>query len=129
MDDGDFKQAESSPVEIPKNERQWAMGCHLAALVGCLAPYFAANFLAPMIVWLLKREDGPFIDEQGKEALNFQLSILLYVVVCGLLFLVVIGAFLIFPLLVFGFVCPIIGAVKASEGKRFRYPACIRFIK
>jgi uncharacterized Tic20 family protein len=134
MENSDIKDAEgifeeSTPLKPGKSERQWAMACHLAALAGYLMPYLAASFLAPLIIWLIKREEGTFVDEQGKEALNFQLSLLVYAFVCALLFFVAVGIFLVFPLIVFGFVCPIVGAVKASEGISFRYPICIRFIK
>lgn len=134
MENDDIKDAEGiveepAPFGPEKGERQWAMACHLAALAGYLMPYLAANFLAPLILWLFKREEGPFVDEQGKESLNFQLSLLVYAFVCGLLFFVGIGVLLVVPLLVFGFVCPIIGAVKASDGISYRYPLCIRFIK
>lgn len=134
MENNEFKSAdgiyeETAPLGPDKSQRQWAMACHLAALVGYMLPYLAASLLAPLIVWLIKRDEGSFVDEQGKEALNFQLSLLVYGLACGLLFLVAIGVFLLFPLMVFGFICPIIGAVKASDGKSFRYPMCIRFIK
>jgi uncharacterized Tic20 family protein len=134
MENGDYNREDGLVDEVEllrpgKGERQWAMGCHLAAIAGYMMPFLAANFLAPLIIWLVKREDGPFIDEQGKEALNFQLSLLVYAFVCGLLFMVAIGVFLVFPLVIFGFVCPIVAAVKASEGIAFRYPMCIRFIK
>lgn len=112
-----------------KSERQWGMGCHLAALAGYLMSFVAANLLGPLIIWLLKREESAFVDEQGKESLNFQLSLLIYSLACGLLIFVGIGVFLLLPLWVFGFICPIIGAVKASEGISYRYPLCIRFIK
>lgn len=134
MENSDYKEAdgifeESSPLRPDKSERQWAMGCHLAALAGYMMPFVAANFLAPLVLWLVKREEGAFVDEQGKESLNFQLSLLVYAFACGLLFLIGIGLLLVFPLAVFGFVCPIIAAVKASDGIAYRYPMCIRFIK
>lgn len=134
MENNEFKYAdegmeESFSAAPGRSERQWGMGCHLAALAGYMMPFLAANILAPLVIWLLKREEGAFVDEQGKESLNFQLSLLIYSLICGLLFFVGIGVLLIFPLGIFGFVCPIIGAVKASEGSSFRYPLCIRFIK
>ena len=134
MENSDFKEADgifekSAPLRPDKNVRQWAMACHLAALAGYMMPFVAGNFLVPLVIWLMKREDGVFVDEQGKEALNFQLSLLVYAFICGLLFLVAVGIFLLLPLAVFGFICPIIGAVKASEGIAYRYPMCIRFIK
>ncbi|WP_372796158.1 DUF4870 domain-containing protein [Pontiella sp.] len=120
---------ETRPVMPGKEERNWAMGCHLAALAGYLVSFSLAQVFAPLVVWLLKRNDGGFIDQQGKEALNFQLSILVYALICFLLFFAVVGFVLIFPLMIFGFICPIIGAIKASDGVEFRYPLCIRFIK
>jgi uncharacterized Tic20 family protein len=112
-----------------KNERQWAMGCHLVALCGILIPIPAANVLAPLVVWLLKREDGAFIDDQGKESLNFQISLFIYAIACGMLAIIGIGILLLLPLALFGLVCVIMAAIKASEGTKFRYPVCIRLIK
>jgi len=112
-----------------RTERQWAMGCHLIGLCGVVVPVPAAGVIGALILWLLKREDGAFIDDQGKEALNFQISMLIYFMACFLLMFVAIGAFLIVPVAIFGFVCVVVATVKASEGITFRYPACIRFIK
>lgn len=112
-----------------RSERQWAMGCHLIALCGIVVPIPAANVIGPLVLWLVKREDGAFIDEQGKESLNFQISLFIYVLACVLLSVIGIGFLLLLPVAVFGFVCVIIASIKASEGTSFRYPACIRFIK
>ncbi len=120
---------ESGPVGPSKTERQWAMGCHLIGLCGVIVPFPTAGLLGVLIVWLLKREDGSFIDDQGKESLNFQISLLIYLFACVMLTFIGIGIFLFVPLVVFGFVCIIMATIKASEGSRFRYPACIRLIK
>ncbi|MDF7799940.1 DUF4870 domain-containing protein [Pontiellaceae bacterium B1224] len=134
MENNEYNRAEEvvdvSVSDGPgRTECQWGMACHLAALAGYLIPFLAANVLAPLIIWLLKREEGNFVNEQGKESVNFQLSLLIYSLACGLLFFIGIGVLMIIPLGIFGFVCPIIGAVKASEGISYRYPLCIRFIK
>jgi hypothetical protein len=85
--------------------------------------------LAPLIVWLLKRGDSPEIDAHGKEALNFQISMLIYNVIAGVFCLVLIG-FLLLPLLwVLNAVFVIIAAIKASDGELYRYPMTIRFIQ
>ena len=120
---------ESETSGPSKNERQWAMGCHLVALCGIVIPFPAVNMLAPLIVWLLKREDGAFIDDQGKESLNFQISLFIYALACGMLAVIGVGLLLLLPLALFGMVCVIMAAIKASEGTKFRYPACIRLIK
>lgn len=112
-----------------KTERNWAMGCHLIGLCGIVVPFPAAGLVGTLILWLIKREDGAFIDSQGKEALNFQISLLIYVAVSFLLFAIGIGVLLLFLVGIFGFVAIIVGAIKASEGTEYRYPICIRFIK
>jgi len=129
VDDANFEPISDEPANPSRNERQWAMGCHLIALCGIVVPVPAANLLGPLILWLVKREDGAFIDDQGKEALNFQISLFIYALACLVLAVIGIGIFLLLPLALFGLVCVIIAAIKASEGVAFRYPACIRFIK
>lgn len=120
---------ESGPVGPSKNERQWAMGCHLIGLCGVIIPFPSAGLIGALVIWLIKREDGAFIDDQGKESLNFQISLLIYAAACLLLTFIGIGILLFFPLVVFGFVCIILATIKASEGTQFRYPACIRLVK
>lgn len=130
MENNDVQGVETSVSEFPsKTERQWAMGCHLIGLCGVIVPFPAAGLIGALVLWLLKREDGAFIDEQGKESLNFQISLFIYAAICIFLSFIAIGLLLLFPLAIFGFICIIIAAIKASEGTAFRYPACIRFIK
>ncbi len=127
--DAGVNMTESSVTGTSKSERQWAMGCHLVGLCGVVVPIPAAGLIATLVLWLIKREDGTLIDQQGKEALNFQISLFIYAAICIFLSVVGIGLFLLFPLAIFAFVCIIIAAIKASEGIAFRYPICIRFIK
>ncbi len=121
--------------EIDKEERKWAMFCHLAGLAG-LSPLLPAIgcAVAPLVIWQLKAEEFPFVAEQGRRAVNFQLSMLLYaaigIIIC---FVSLIGVFLI-PVVfcVFGLIDLIfvlIAAVKANEGQHYRYPFTIRFFK
>lgn len=131
MEDEDFRNRDDGVRPTYRfspdaSERNWAMACHLSALCGYLLPYVLAQFVIPLVIWLMKRDSGAFIDTQGKEVVNFQLSLLLYAIV---LVLTMVGFPLFLPLVIFGFVCPIIGAVKASNGREFRYPLCIHFIK
>ena len=120
---------EAGEVGPSKSERQWAMGCHLIGLCGVIVPVPAAGLIGALVLWLVKREDGAFIDDQGKESLNFQISLFIYAMACLLLAVIGIGVLLLFPLLVFGLVCIILAAIRASEGTAFRYPACIRLVK
>ncbi len=102
------------------------------ALVGIPSP------LGPLVLWLVKRESHPFVDAHGKEALNFNLSALIYAIglaVVGFVFSFVtlgFGLFLLIPLFIAAavvwLVAVIVAAVKASKGELFRYPLTIRFV-
>ncbi len=107
--------------------RQWAMLCHFSAFLGLLIPF--GNLLGPLIVWQIKRELDPFVDDQGREALNFHITVAIAALVCMLLAVVVIG-FLLLPLLGLGaLVLTIIAGIKANEGQTYRYPFCWRLLK
>jgi uncharacterized Tic20 family protein len=112
-----------------KDERMWAMFCHLIALAGYVVPIPFASVVGPLVLWLIKKDGHPFVDDQGKEAVNFQISISIYVVVASLMIFILIGIPLVVALVIFHLVCVIIAAVKANEGVHYRYPLCIRFIK
>jgi uncharacterized Tic20 family protein len=104
------------------------MLCHLSALVGLLGNGIGF-LLGPLIVWLLKREEHPFIDEQGKEAVNFQITMFIAFFVAAILILILIGIPLLIALGILDLVLPIVAAIKASNGEHYRYPFAIRLIK
>ena len=113
-------------------ERQWAMFAHLSAIVGAL---IGLSFLGPLVVWLVKKETMPFVDDQGKEALNFNIMLLIvFAVLWALTFVTLgIGILLTGPLMfivgVAALVLVIIAGIKANEGVAYRYPFSIRLIK
>jgi uncharacterized protein len=123
------------PSGLPSDVRNWGLAAHLSAYVGA---WVALAFLGPLVVWLLKREEHPFIDHHAKEALNFNLSFLLYGVVGGVLAvpigLLTLGIGLIpivivaAVLLIAWLILPILAAVKAANGEGYRYPFTIRFV-
>ena len=122
---------EKEPVEpviekIPGEERTWAMIAHLAALAWFL-PF--GNVVGPLIVWLIKKNTMPFVADQGKEVLNFNISILIYAFISALLTVIVIGIPLLLIVFLFWLYFTIKGAVSADKGVRFRYPLTIRFLK
>ncbi len=112
---------------IPVSARKWAMGCHLIALVGLIGNGIGF-LLGPLIVWLVKKDEHPFIDEQGKEAVNFQITMFAAAIVSGLLVLVLIGIVLLVLVGLAMVIFPIIAAIKANEGKHYRYPFSFRLI-
>jgi len=123
-----MEQEREAVEALDRDTMRWASICHIIALVGLLGNGIGF-VLGPLIVWLLKKDDHPFIDEQGKEALNFQITMIIALAISGLLALVLIGFVLLFVVGIFMTVMPIIAAIKASEGKHYRYPVSIRFVK
>jgi uncharacterized Tic20 family protein len=109
------------PGEVSKDARMWGMLCHLLGLFTC--------FVGPLIIWMLKKEEDPFIDNQGKEALNFQITVAIAWVVSAVLTFVCIGAFLGAAVGIVDLIFCIIATVKANGGEAYRYPVSIRFIK
>src|SRR3954463_4989603 len=114
------------PVASP-NTRTWIILCHASALLG-LVFHFLGHIFGPLIVWLVKRGESSEIDAHGKESLNFQLSMLIYDMIAGVLCLIVIGFPILFLLWVANTVLVIVASLKASEGKLYRYPFTIRFL-
>ena len=111
-----------------RDVRTWKVLCHATALAGFFVPW-AGHILGPLIVWLAKRNDSPEIDENGKESLNFQISMLIYNVIAAVLCLVLIGFIILAILHILNLVLVIIASIQASEGKFYRYPMTIRLIK
>lgn len=113
---------------MTSNERNWGMFCHLAALAGFVLPMFG-SIIGPLVVWLIKKEQYPFVDDQGKESLNFQITMLICAIAAGLLALVLIGFFLMIALGILNLVFVIIAAIQASKGVAYRYPFALRLVK
>ena len=120
--------ADAAPSAAPgRDERQWAMICHLSAMLMYVT--VIGGFIAPLVIWLMKRDEMPFVADQGRETLNFQITILLALACAAILVLILVGFFLIWGLLLFHFICTIIATVKVSEGVAYRYPVCWRVIR
>ncbi|ERR1051325_2540294 len=107
--------------------RNWCVLCHAAALLGFFF-HFLGHLLGPLIVWLIKRGDSPEIDAAGKESLNFQISMLIYDIIAGILCLVLIGIPILIALWILNTVFVVIASIKTSEGQIYRYPLTIRFL-
>jgi len=114
--------------EPSKDAKMWGMFCHLSALAMFTSIPFA-NVIAPLILWLIKKDDFKFVDNQGKEALNFQISIAIYALACIPLFFIFIGFFLFVALGIFNLVMIVIASIEANKGNAYRYPLCIRLVK
>jgi uncharacterized Tic20 family protein len=113
------------PLDIPSNseDRQMALFAHMGGIL--------AGFVVPLIIWMMKKDQSRFIDDQGKEALNFQLNLVIHALIlmgitiatCGF------GALLYLPWAIYALVMPILAGLQANKGELYRYPATFRMIK
>jgi uncharacterized protein len=112
---------------VSKDERNLAMFAHLSAFAGLIFPA-GGNVIAPLVMWLTQREKSAFVADQSLEALNFNITVLLAEVACGILFIVGIGVLLGLLLGVVWLIGTVLGAVRASEGQRFRHRFILRLV-
>jgi uncharacterized protein len=117
--------AVSAPSE---NERTWGMLAHLSALAGLVFPLLGI-VLGPLAVYLGRRDDSTFVAQHAKEALNFNITVLIAAVGCMILMLVFVGFLFGTGLFVAWLVLTLIAAIRASEGQLYRYPVSLRLIK
>lgn len=112
---------------LSETERNWAMFCHLSSFASMIVPF--GGIIGPLICWSSKRYESSFIDEHGKASLNFQLSVLLYTLVCIPLMFIVIGFFFFGALVILELVCVILASIRAARGESYSYPISIPFIQ
>ena len=113
-------QSEQQPV-LKKEETNMAMLCHLLAIF--------TSFLGPLIIWLIKKDESSFVDDQGKEALNFQITVVIAMLASSVLMVVCIGAILAIAVSIANLVFCIMATIKSSKGEAYRYPFALRLIK
>jgi uncharacterized Tic20 family protein len=110
---------------LSSNDRLWSVLCHLSYFFG----FALLSFLFPLTVYLVMRTDSPYATHHAREALNFHLSLLVYMMCCVPLCFIFIGFPLIGAIVLTGIVCSIIAAVQASKGTYYQYPVTIRFVR
>lgn len=114
-------------LAVDSKSRKWGMFCHLSALIGFIIPF--GSIIAPLIIWQMKKDVSLFVDEQGKESINFQISMAIWMIISWVLVFLYIGFILLGFFALLEIICVIMAGVQANEGKSFRYPLTIRFIK
>ncbi|MCX7847239.1 MAG: DUF4870 domain-containing protein [bacterium] len=122
-----LQQASSPAQHLSKDEITWATLCHLAALAGFIIPF--GNLLGPLVVWLVKKNEFPFVDEQGKEALNFQILVTIALLLASLTLFICVGVVLVPAVAIAALIFVIVAAVRVSNGENYRYPINWRVIK
>lgn len=135
----DYTTPPPPPSGAPSaEERQWAMFAHLSALLGGLLTGAVGgwgSFLGPLIIWLLKKDTMPFVNDQAKEALNFNITVSAIFLILGILTVITlfIGAIVTVPLAIIvgvtALVFIVIAAIKANDGVAYRYPFSVRLVK
>lgn len=125
---GVWPQASADPEARQREENNWAVVLHLSQLLGLTAAP-VVGLAAPIVIWLLMKEQYPGLDAHGKSVTNWILSSLLYAVICVASLFVFVGFVLLPALVLMGIIFPIIGAMEASRGKVWKYPLTIEFMK
>lgn len=110
-----------NPQNVSSEDRGWAAAAHLL-------PFIGLSFVGPLIIWLVRRDESPFVEAHAREALNFQISLIIYGIVSLILIIVLIGILLLIALALFALIFMIIAGIKAATGEQYRYPLTIRFI-
>jgi hypothetical protein len=117
----------SSSSDHEQQVRQWGMFLHLSQFAGYIVP--GLGFVAPILIWQMKKEELPELDAHGKNVVNWLISLVIYLAMSSVLIIVVIGIALLVVLGVLAVVFPIIGAIKANNGESWKYPLTISFLK
>ncbi|MFQ5866169.1 MAG: DUF4870 domain-containing protein [bacterium] len=110
-----------------RQSRTWGMLCHLAAL-SCWVGIPFGNIVGPLVIWLIKKDELPVVDEQGKESLNFQISLTIYIIIAGIMSIFLIGIPILIGLVIAQIALVIVAAVKVSNGEPYSYPFTIKFL-
>ncbi|ROU07074.1 DUF4870 domain-containing protein [Lysobacter enzymogenes] len=113
--------------DISQDEKTWGMLAHLSTLVGLIIPL--GTILGPLVVWLIKKDTMPFVADQGKEALNFNITVLIAMIVGGILTLVLIGLLVMAVVGIAWLVLTVMAALAANKGEAYRYPFTLRLVK
>lgn len=119
----------ASMTEIPETsiDHPSKDECSMATLAYVLAIF--TGWLGPLLIWLVKKDQSAFVNDQGREVLNFQITMFIAYVVCLLLGIVMIGFFILPVVLIFALIFTIKGALAASKGRAYRFPFAIRLLK
>ncbi len=113
---------------VQREDRTWPVLCHVLGLALFVGIPFG-NVIGPLIIWVLKKDQSPAVDAHGKESLNFQISMTIYLIVAGLSVFIAIGVVLVPAVLLADLILVIVATVKAGNGEFYTYPLTIRFIK
>lgn len=113
--------------QVSADETNWGMFAHLSALIGFVIPF--GSIIGPLVIWLTKGKEMEFVGTEAKEALNFQITMLIAFLISWVLVFVLIGFLLMALLAIADLILVIMAAISASKGQPYRYPFALRLIK
>ncbi|MFK7923202.1 MAG: DUF4870 domain-containing protein [Bacteroidia bacterium] len=117
----------SSIQPLSEDESTWGMLIHLSSLSGFFLGF--GWIIAPLIIYLTKKDEMPYVEQEGKKALNFQITMLILSIISGILVIILVGIVGLFAVAVMQIIFPIIAGLKARDGEDYRYPLSYEFIK
>jgi uncharacterized Tic20 family protein len=122
-----YKKVMEEIKTYTQSERDWAMFCHLSSFAGFFFPL--GGILGPLICWVSKKDGSSWVDTNGKASMNFQISLLLYIILAIPLCFILVGIPILIFLGILDIVCVIVASIRASKGEYFKYPLSIPFIQ
>jgi len=123
-----MEEQHTPPQQLSEqDERLYGMLAHLGGFVGFVIPL--GNIIAPLVIWLTQKDKSAFVDYHGKEALNFQITLMIAYLIAGILVFVVVGIVLLGIVFVLSVIFMVLAAVAANKGEFYKYPFAISFIK
>jgi hypothetical protein len=123
-----MEEQPTSPQQLSEqDERLYGMLVHLGGFIGFVIPL--GNIIAPLVIWLTQKDKSSFVDYHGKEALNFQITLMVAYLIAGILVFVVVGIVLLGIIFVLSVIFMVLAAVAANKGEFYKYPFAISFIK
>lgn len=122
--------------DAPEDERNWALYMHLSMLIHIIVPVI--GIVLPIVLWLNRKDQSPFIDDHGREAINFQISLMIYSIALPILAAIIgiltcgLGWILMIPASIGPYALGVVGMILAcsasTRGEFYRYPMTMRFI-
>ena len=112
---------------LSQDEKNWGMFCHVAVFAGCIVPL--GNIIGPLVIWLMKKDQYGFVDYNARQAMNFQITILIAMLLSALLAFVLIGILMLIGIGIFALIMTIRAIIQSGRGNYYTYPCSIKIIR
>ena len=122
----------TTPGSLTSEERTLGCVAHLSTFAGYVVPF--GNVVAPLVIWLTQRDESTFVGEHARQALNFQITFMVFALACVIVLIATLGLgiFVVVPALIVMAICEVvftvIGAIRGYEGNEYRYPLSLTWV-